>query len=69
MITYLIYYIIIGAIVAVASWMYFTSYWKKHNIKGEEYPIVAYLPICTVLWPLMIISLFYEIYKKIFEKN
>lgn len=46
-------YIGIGVAFSVGSWLFYTSKWSKRKI--DEGIVVAYLPVCTVLWPLLIL--------------
>ena len=53
-------YLVIGAIVSVLTWLYYTSNWCNREI--HEGHVIVYLLFCTLLWPLCIISAFYELY-------
>ena len=56
-------YFSIGVILSVLTWLYYTSKWCKREI--NEGHILAYLPVCTILWPMCIGYLCYEFYNKL----
>ena len=59
-----LYYLLIGLIISILSWIFFID--KKNQREGF---VLIYLPIITILWPIFIIIFVYNIIKFIFSKN
>lgn len=57
---YILIYIAIGAFISVLTWLYYTSKWCKRQIPEDA--LIVYLPLCTVAWPVCVISACYEFY-------
>jgi len=49
---YIISYFILGLIISIISWFYYTSY---HNSRIEEGHIFVYLIVCLFLWPIVMV--------------
>ena len=64
MLTILLYYFLIGLLIAVFSWIFFID--KKEQREGF---ILIYLPLITVLWPIFVIIFVINIIKEIFKSN
>ena len=61
---YIIYYIIIGAIVTILYWFYLTMRKNKSHI--SENNILIFLPIMLVIWPVILgYNIFMFVYNKL----